>query len=60
MQMKKEQSVNITREDSKNKQDNGISDFLQLLQNNGMFVDCVSPVKEAMEEIEKQLKQLEK
>lgn len=54
--MKKEQNVSITREGGKKKQDNKTSDFLQILQNNGMFVDCVSPIKEAMEEIEKKLK----
>lgn len=54
--MEKGQNVSITREGGKEKQDNGTSDFLQLLQDNGMFVDCVSPIKETMEEIEKQLR----
>lgn len=43
-------------EDGKKKESSEASDFFQLLKNNGMFVDCVSPVREAMEEIEKQLK----
>lgn len=53
---KEQNSKSETEENSKNKQDNGTADFLQLLQNNGMFVDCVSPIKKETEEIEKQLK----
>lgn len=55
--MEKEQSCkDVAREKNENKKNSEITDFFQLLQNSGMFVDCVSPVKEAMEEIEKQLK----
>lgn len=46
----------VIREKNEKKQNNEMADFFQLLQNNGMFVDCVSPVKEGIEEIEKQLK----
>lgn len=38
------------------KRNNETADFFQLLQNNEMFVDCVSPIKEEMKEIEKKLK----
>lgn len=55
--MSKEQNCkDVTREKNEKKQNGEMTDFFQLLQNNGMFVDCVSPMKEAMEEIEKQLK----
>lgn len=39
-----------------NKQNKEVLDFFQVLQSNGMFVDYVSPVKEAFDEIEKKLK----
>ncbi len=55
--MSKEQNCkNVTENKNEKKQSSEVTDFFQLLQNNGMFVDCVSPVKEAMEEIENQLK----
>lgn len=55
--MSKEQNCkNVTEDKKEKKQNSEVTDFFQLLQNNGMFVDCVSPVKEAMEEIENQLK----
>ena len=50
--MSKEQNCKNVTENKRSE----VTDFFQLLQNNGMFVDCVSPVKEAMEEIENQLK----
>lgn len=55
--MSKEQNCKNAPEDkNKKKQNSEATDFFQLLQNNGMFVDCASSVKEAMKEIENQLK----
>lgn len=40
--MNKEQNCkDVTRKKNEKKQNGEITDFLQLLQNNGMFVDCV-------------------
>ena len=47
---------NNSDNNNRNKQNKEVSDFIQLLQGNDMFVDCVSPVKEAFAEIEKKLK----
>lgn len=53
-EMNKQQNNNDNN--NKNKQNKEVSDFFQVLQSNGMFVDYVSPVKEAFAEIEKKLK----
>lgn len=54
--MNKKIDISIVEENNKKKQNDEASDFFQLLKNNGMFVDCVSPVREAMQGIERQLK----
>ena len=46
-----EQAVKKNAEDK-----NEMIDFFQLLNNNGMFVDCVSPFTDTIVEIEKKLK----
>ena len=53
---KNENGTNKMKENAETKQNNEVADFFQLLQNNGMFVDCVSTIKEEMEEIEKKLR----
>lgn len=53
-EMNKKQNNNDNN--NRNKQNKEVADFFQLLQDNDMFVDCVSPVKEAFAEIEKKLK----